>query len=700
MVSSKKISLSWRRFDGHRVVVRKSIFASILALTLLSSASSFSKKPDSVQDLAYGAALYELFQDKYFSALTELQVGETTGSIVHHADFAHVLRGGILLSYGMDREAEKLFSSLLQREDMESVSAENRARAWFYLGKLLYKKGSHRQALQQFERVDGALSRDLHGEFDFLYPSTLARIPGSEQQAGEDTAPAFKRRVPSDSVWRFYRDYNTLLLRLREPSAIDADRHDIATELVDLAQRVGRSKRQVNQRELVELRDRVLSTAGYLYLQIGDSTAAIRAFKRVRQEGAAVGQALLGYGWAALNAGDFRQALAPWQVLQKRSLFETSSLEALLAVPHVYEKLAARAEALAGYRDAIALLDDELIAIQQLELTLAAGDISLLLDTSDKQEAAWLDDIDYRQSGMEDAQRQRLQQLLASNGFQLLLNQRRDARWLQRNLQRWQLDVETMRFALDARQQRRDTALARQQAVHADDRIIAVQKRRDALAEQVRDATHDNTLQPLMNTAELQLQQRLSKARQLHERLKAKVGNSAESKTLDQSNALLPDRQQLERIEKELDLAQGMLHWQVQSSAVARQWQQRKVLQLIDTEIATMRSDALELDRRIEAQQAHSGLDNAIAEKHLRIEQQLQASEMLVTRVDRKIAQQLNTELNRLHGLVTDYLGQARLAQARLLDNLSLDGSPLSAETADSTNTSLAVPFNSAADVQ
>ncbi|MBT8149517.1 MAG: hypothetical protein KJO24_06265, partial [Gammaproteobacteria bacterium] len=170
---------------------------------MFAAAASAGKKYNAVQDLDYGVALYDYFQQDYFNALSELLIAEKTGSIKHHTDFAKVLRGGIHLSYGMEEEARNIFYQIIEQGKAQShldnsglsngvvntvasniaqssnaeggllgaskkASNENIARAWFYLGKLLYKKGEFLPAAENLEKVSKSLSRDLHPEFAFL----------------------------------------------------------------------------------------------------------------------------------------------------------------------------------------------------------------------------------------------------------------------------------------------------------------------------------------------------------------------------------------------------------------------------------------------------------------------------------------------------------------------------------------------------
>src|SRR5450631_3906883 len=85
-----------------------------------------------VQDPYYGVALYDFYQENYFSSLTGLMVAQQLGRVGHHVEDAEILRGGLYLSYGLHREAAEIFARLIER----GAPAAVRDRAWYYLAKI------------------------------------------------------------------------------------------------------------------------------------------------------------------------------------------------------------------------------------------------------------------------------------------------------------------------------------------------------------------------------------------------------------------------------------------------------------------------------------------------------------------------------------------------------------------------------------
>ena len=78
-------------------------------------------KPRPVMAPHYGDTLFSFYQDKYFSAITGLMVSQHFQRMSPHDDDGEILRGGLLLSYGMHQEAGRIFAQLIERGAPPSV---------------------------------------------------------------------------------------------------------------------------------------------------------------------------------------------------------------------------------------------------------------------------------------------------------------------------------------------------------------------------------------------------------------------------------------------------------------------------------------------------------------------------------------------------------------------------------------------------
>ena len=57
--------------------------------------------------------LYYFFQDRYFTSITTLMASQQFDRVVKHDDEAEILRGGMLASYGLTKEAGEIFARLI-----------------------------------------------------------------------------------------------------------------------------------------------------------------------------------------------------------------------------------------------------------------------------------------------------------------------------------------------------------------------------------------------------------------------------------------------------------------------------------------------------------------------------------------------------------------------------------------------------------
>jgi len=155
--------------------------------------------PDhSVKAPHYGDVLYNFYQDRYFSAITTLMVSQHFQRLTLHEDEAEILRGGMLLSYGMHREAGDVFSRLIERGAEPAV----RDRAWFYLAKVRFVRGLPEDALAALSRVEGALPPELEDERGLLAAQVKLALddPAGAAAALSTLASAPKGSRPSASA--------------------------------------------------------------------------------------------------------------------------------------------------------------------------------------------------------------------------------------------------------------------------------------------------------------------------------------------------------------------------------------------------------------------------------------------------------------------------------------------------------------------
>ena len=157
-----------------RLGLRRSRHAVLMACALLAAAAGAQPvaplAPRAVQDPHYGDGLFQFFQDQHFGAITSLMVSQHFNRLPVHADEAELLRGGMLLSYGLHEEAGRIFTRLIDATTMPVV----RDRAWYYVGKIRYQRGFTFEAEEALGRVGSQLPPDLEDDRRLMQASLLA----------------------------------------------------------------------------------------------------------------------------------------------------------------------------------------------------------------------------------------------------------------------------------------------------------------------------------------------------------------------------------------------------------------------------------------------------------------------------------------------------------------------------------------------
>src|SRR5258705_522767 len=148
------------------------ILAAALAfMGLVAAGGARADERHAVADPHFGEVLFYFFQEDYFSALTRLMASQHFARVPHHAEEAELLRGGMLLSYGLHQEAGRIFQALIDAGAPPPV----RDRAWFYLAKIRYQRGYVAEAEDAIARVRDPLPGDLQDERLVLHPVLLPR---------------------------------------------------------------------------------------------------------------------------------------------------------------------------------------------------------------------------------------------------------------------------------------------------------------------------------------------------------------------------------------------------------------------------------------------------------------------------------------------------------------------------------------------
>ena len=584
-----------------------------------------------VQDLRYGVVLYDFYQDDYFQALTELLLGEQNHDMPHHAQFAHLLRGGISLSYGMDKQARSIFDELLAQHPDPAV----RDRAWFYLGKSYYARGDNADALTMLDRSGDALPPRMAQERDYLRANLALRR--GDLAAAQAFLP---KQLPTASddgddlnPWLPYLLFNRGVLQSRRGEAAAAAQSFAQLEALPL-----------RSEEHKALRDRAFTAQGYTDLGAKQPQAALDAFRQVRLNSPFADKALLGYGWAAADTKNYKLALEPWQALIKRSLLSPAVQEGMLAVPYAYEKLGALALALQQYERAERLYGEEIAHIDSAVQTLQQTSLlALWLDPQAKE--SWLS----RNRELPVApQLPYLEHLLALDSIQEILKDMRDLGVLERYLTDWRGRLGALDAAQALQYQRRQKILQARPDKALAERLDMLQQRRDAIAAELKKAESDDDGSMLMDADDIAIWKRLERVRRDIEVL----GQAGRDVTA---------------AEQKYRRYRGLLYWNVQEKFFARRWQLTKQLHEIDAQLTKARHESAVLANLVERARAPEQAPRIHA-LGARLESILRDIHVAQTRGNDVLRARAVAALQAQRERLVSYLDRAKLAKARLLD--------------------------------
>ncbi len=440
--------------------VRRLAVAAALALGVAGAAAA-DDPPHVINDPHYGDTLFHFFQDHYFTSITTLMVSQHFERVPQHADEAEVLRGGMLLSYGLHREAGRIFAQLIERGARPAV----RDRAWFYLAKIRYQRGYLAEAQESIAKVGNHLPPELEEERGLLRANLLM---ARSDYAG--AAALLNGMTANPGASRFARfNLGVALIRTGEVERGSA----LLDEL---------GKEPAADEEQRSLRDRANVALGFAALQDSRPEAARAVLERVRLAGMQSNKALLGFGWAADAMKQPTKALVPWTELAGRDPGDSAVLEARIAVPYAYAELGAYGQALERYNDAIVAFDRESVNLDESIAAIRAGKlVDGLLERNPGEEMGWFWTI---RELPEMPHAGHLAQVLAQHEFQEAFKNWRDVRFLARNLDGWANSLVVFADMLANRRQAYADRLPKilAAAKTSETGLAALQKRRDGVA--------------------------------------------------------------------------------------------------------------------------------------------------------------------------------------------------------------------------
>ncbi|WP_374569075.1 hypothetical protein [Ideonella sp.] len=647
-----------------------------LCLASVGAQAAEPAKPDhSIKAPHYGDTLFYFFQDRPFPALTSLMVSQQFDRLPRHEDEAEVLRGGLLLGYGLHREAGEIFSRLIERGAEPAV----RDRAWYYLAKIRYQRGSPAEADEALSHIEHALPGALEDERSLLAGQirlTLGDAPGAAESLRallarppapeikptpkgqpEPPKPGFFSRIGGwlvDAVtlnfWRTdeapvstapaYARFNLGVALIRSGD-VDGGRA--------LLDELGRTP--MYSEELRVLRDQANVALGFTALTQDDPEGAAKALERVRLQGLHSNKALLGFGWAAAAQKKPAEALVPWMELAGRDPSDAAVLEARIAVPYALAELGAYGQALTRYQEAIGAYDQEHKALDESIAAIRSGAlVNGLTERNPAEDMGWFLPI----TQLPDMPHQgHLAPVMAGHDFQEAFKNYRDLNFLSHNLAEWQDKLGIYGDMLDQRRKAFTERLPQVRQRTAELSVDGLQRQRDALASEFEAADTAADGLAYANPAERAQQARLDSA----QKLLAEGGDAVKAEV------------DADAVGERLRRLSGALTWQLAQSLPERRWSAEKSLRETDRQLAEAREHDAKLDA---AQRTEPAKFDAFAVRLGELSERIKALQPRVAALTSEqqqalqdtAVQALQAQQERLVG----YTNQARYAVAQLYD--------------------------------
>ncbi len=590
-------------------------------------------EPTDVYDLRYGETLFNFFQQKYFSAITNLMVAEVRDPIRIQGEDPNLLLGGLYLAYGMHNESSRLFQELLDDQTLPHTHDQ----AWYYIAKLRYLKGYVPQAEQALVKIKDTLPEEREAERLHL----LANVYMTQQnyQKAIDVLKNFS----GDSEWEAYAHFNLGV------ALVKAGQLEDGTDLLD---DVGDLNPFSISHELNALRDKANLALGFAYMRSNRPADAKSYFQRVRLHGPLSNKALLGLGWAFTNQQDYPAALNAWLELQTRKALDTTVQESLIAIPYIIEKMDKKRlsmkyyqQAIESYKNEINQLEDVMLAVQRGELISAMRPANLQDETS----------LPLNSFGLPNSiTAPYLNQMMASNTFQEAYKNYQSLLHLQYVLKKWINQLPSYELMLN---ERRKAYYNKLPEVASDERlkdITRMYQQRDELARQIKQIEKEENGFALVSDDEEDLVLTL-------ENVEKRLARLAKSQDVSEER-------------EKYQFLRGVLYFKLQSEFVPRLWSAKNNLKQLDRALEKTRQSKRSLVKTANnAPKFFEGYDQKIDWARKRINNLLGRLGAAISQQESHIQKLAMSGLIKRRQSLENYHVRARFGIARLYDSLILE---------------------------
>ena len=617
----------------------------LLWLTMVAPAQADEPRPERAKDLRYGWALYEYHQGNVFEALTQLAVAREQGGIEGHGDHPALVEGGLMLSWGMTREASKLFTELLGSDGTGStLSPDVRNQAWFYLGKVFFLEGNRELAGENLERVDAEAlaeaNHDLFREWVYLR-ARVAMMSSRIEDVSKLTS--LKEQLEDTDIWSLYLQYNSAV------AALDAG--DVATAeaelqtLIAIIQQSADSAKPEAERE--GLLDRARLSLARLYLRDGRFDAALEILGDMPLNGVFADQALFDYAIAAAGQGRPDRALDALDTLSSRDLFLPWRQQVPFARAYVLEQMNKPQRALPAFRQAADLYQARIEELDIIRNRLTEESLMAQLDFTRDSDGILTDS--YGRLRVQPADFG-IAEVLASETFQQALAELNELYQMQSFIAERQSRFESFRIMLETREQQRQVRIAETRRALENQQADQWQTLHEEFRETIATALAEDDAQFFMTAEQKALRDKLNE--------------------VEETLAGLPDDATTARQRETYRRMRAYFDWWIADDYGVNRWAAQKQLRELDREMQHFQAQRQRVETLMSDDDRHAELARRISASESELATLGQEVAVALSNARRILLSQVDSMLVAQQEELNGYLVASRHAQARLADQL------------------------------
>ena len=620
----------------------------LLWLTMVAPVQAEEPRPERAKDLRYGWALYEYHQGNAFEALTQLAVAREQGGIDGHGDHPALVEGGLMLSWGMTREASRLFTQLLGDDGSGStLSPDVRNQAWFYLGKVFYLEGNLVLASENLQRVDSDIlaeaNHDLFREWIYLR-ARLAMMASKSGAASELTA--LQAQLEDTDIWSLYLRYNSAVSALAEGDSVAAE-----AQLQSLVAIIEQSADSVDsaepEAEREGLLDRARLSLARLYLRDDRFDAALEVLGDMPLNGVFADQALFDYAVAAAGQGRPDRALDALDTLSNRDLFLPWRQQVPFARAYVLEQMNEPQRALPAFRQAADLYQARIEELDNIRNRLNEESLMAQLDFSRDSDGILTDSYGRLRVQPVDFG---MAEVLASETFQQALAELNELYRMQSFIAERQSRFESFRIMLETREQQRQVRIAETRRALENQQADQWQTLHEEFRETIATALAEDDAQFFMTAEQKALRDKLNE--------------------VEETLAGLPDDATTARQRETYRRMRAYFDWWIADDYGVNRWAAQKQLRELDREMQHFQAQRQRVETLMSDDDRHAELARRISASERELATLGEEVAVALSNARRTLLSQVDSMLVAQQEELNGYLLASRHAQARLADQL------------------------------